>query len=132
VLGTLISAINANNVNAIANGGGAAIFGGWSGGVLNGAVVMIGFISIIYALCILAIPLVAGYILRGQFNGVSAGLGMAVSRITGGAQQGLRSGSAAGGAIGGPVGSALGGALGMGMGAGLSSPACRGLTLRSD
>ena len=66
VLGTLISSINANDVNTIANGGGAAIFGGWSGGVLNGAVVMIGFISIIYALCILAIPLVAGFILRGQ------------------------------------------------------------------
>ena len=88
---------------------------------MNGAVVMIGFISIIYALCILAIPLVAGFILRGQFSGVSAGLGMAVSRITGGAQQGLRSGSAAGGAIGGSVGSALGGALGMGMGAGLGA-----------
>jgi hypothetical protein len=131
VLGTLISAINGNDVNALANGGGAAIFGGWSGGVLNGAVVMIGFISIIYALCILAIPLVAGFILRGQFSGVSAGLGMAVSRITGGAQQGLRGGSAAGGAMGGPVGSAVGGAVGMVMGAGVGA-AGASMNLRSN
>ena len=52
-------------------------FGG-TFGALDGGIEMIGLISIIYAICILLIPMVAAFMLRGQFSAVGAGLSMAV------------------------------------------------------
>ena len=60
---------------------------------------MIGLISIIYAICILLIPMVAAFILRGQFSAVGAGISTAVSRIVNGGMTGAKAGAA-----GGPVG----------------------------
>jgi hypothetical protein len=110
IFGTLITAINANNVNALANGSGAGVFGGGVGGPLNGGIQMIGFVSIIYAILILLIPMVAAYVLRGQFSAVGAGVAMVGSRIVGGAVQGAQAGAA------GPFGAIGAGMIGAGMG----------------
>lgn len=110
IFGTLITAINANNVNALANGSGAGIFGGAVGGPLNGGIQMIGFVSIIYAILILLIPMVAAYVLRGQFSAVGAGVAMVGSRILSGAVQGAQGGAA------GPFGAMGAGMIGAGMG----------------
>jgi hypothetical protein len=120
VFGTLITAIHANDVNEIVNGNlnsygfGTAAFAGMDGGIE-----MIGLISIIYAICILLIPMVAAFILRGQFSAVGAGISMAVSRIVNGGMTGAKAG-AAGGPVGMGAGAMLGAGLGM-MGAGANS-----------
>ena len=110
IFGTMITAINANNVNALANGSGAGVFGGGVAGPLNGGIQMIGFVSIIYAILILLIPMVAAYVLRGQFSAVGAGVAMVGSRIVGGAVQGAQAGAA------GPFGAMGAGMIGAGMG----------------
>jgi hypothetical protein len=112
VFGCLITAIHANDVNAIINGNlGSFGFGSAEFGALDGGVEMIGLISIMYAICILLIPMVAAFILRGQFSAVGAGLTMAVSKITSGGINGARFGAA-----GGPAGAIAGGLVGAGMG----------------
>jgi len=112
VFGCLITAIHANDVNAIINGNlGSFGFGGADFGALDGGVEMIGLISIMYAICILLIPMVAAFILRGQFSAVGAGLTMAVTKTVNGAMNGARVGSA-----GGPVGAVAGGMVGAGVG----------------
>ena len=119
VFGTLITAIHANDVNEIVNGNlnsygfGTAAFAGMDGGIE-----MIGLISIIYAICILLIPMVAAFVLRGQFSAVGAGISMAVSRIVNGGMTGAKAG-AAGGPVGMGAGAMLGAGMGM-MGAGLT------------
>ena len=80
----LITAIHANDVNEIVNGN-LNSYRSWNRGIcdgMDGGIEMIGLISIIYAICILLIPMVAAFILRGQFSAVGAGISMAVSRIT--------------------------------------------------
>jgi hypothetical protein len=113
VFGCLISAIHMNDVNTIASGNGGAIgFGGFVGaGPLDGGIEAIGLISLIYAILILLIPMVAAFVLRGQFSAVGAGLAMAASRITNGGLQGAKAGAVAG-----PIGAAGGAAIGAGMG----------------
>jgi hypothetical protein len=112
VFGTLITAIHANDVNEIVNGNlnsygfGTAAFAGMDGGIE-----MIGLISIIYAICILLIPMVAAFILRGQFSAVGAGISTAISRIVNGGMTGAKAG-----AVGGPVGMGAGAMLGAGLG----------------
>jgi hypothetical protein len=61
--------------------------------------------------CYQGIPMVAAFVLRGQFSAVGAGLAMAASRITNGGLQGAKAGAVAG-----PVGAAGGAAIGAGMG----------------
>ena len=76
VFGCLITAIHANDVNAILNGDlGSFGLGPTLGatGPLDGGIETIGLISIMYAICILLIPMVAAFILRGQFSAVGAG-----------------------------------------------------------
>jgi len=63
-----------------------------------------------YAICILLIPMVAAFILRGQFSAVGAGISLAVSRITQGATRGAELGASAG-----PAGAIAGGFAGGGM-----------------
>jgi hypothetical protein len=77
---------------------------------------MVGLISIIYAVCILLIPMVAAFILRGQFSAVGAGLAMAVSKVANGGIGGARAGAALGpvGAVGGAVAGAGLGLMGVG------------------
>jgi hypothetical protein len=113
VFGCLISAIHMNDVNTIASGNaGAIVFGGFVGaGPLDGGIESIGLISVMYAILILLIPMVAAFVLRGQFSAVGAGLAMAASRITNGGLQGAKAGAVAG-----PVGAAGGAAIGAGMG----------------
>ncbi len=114
VFGCLITAIHANDVNAILNGDlGSFGLGPTLGatGSLDGGIETIGLISIMYAICILLIPMVAAFILRGQFSAVGAGLSLAVSRITQGATRGAELGAAAG-----PAGAVAGGLVGGGMG----------------
>ena len=86
-------------------------FGDATFGALDGGIEMIGLISIIYAICILLIPMVAAFILRGQFSAVGAGLAMAVSRVANGGISGARAGAALG-----PVGALGGAAAGAGLG----------------
>jgi hypothetical protein len=121
VFGCLISAIHMNDVKAIANGNGGAIgFGGFTGtGPLDGGIETIGLISVIYAVLILLIPIVAAFVLRGQFSAAGAGLAMAASRIANGGLQGAKAG-AAGGPVGAIGGAAVGAGLGL-MGVGASS-----------
>src|SRR5260370_280752 len=117
VFGCLITAIHANDVNAIVAGNpGSFGFGDASFGSLDGGVEMIGLISIIYAICILLIPMVAAFILRGQFSAVGAGLAMAVSKVANGGIGGARAGAALGpmGAVGGAVAGAGLGFMGVG------------------
>jgi hypothetical protein len=120
VFGTLITAIHANDVNEIVNGNlnsygfGTAAFAGMDGGIE-----MIGLVSIIYAICILLIPMVAAFILGGQFSAVGAGISTAVSRIVNGGMTGAKAG-AAGGPVGMGAGAMLGAGLGL-MGAGANS-----------
>ena len=114
VFGCLITAIHANDVNAILNGdlgsfGLGPTFG--ATGPLDGGIETIGLISIMYAICILLIPMVAAFILRGQFSAVGLGLSMTVSRITHGISHGAELGAAAG-----PAGAVAGGVVGAGMG----------------
>jgi len=114
VFGCLITAIHANDVNAILNGDlGSFGLGPTMGatGPLDGGIETIGLISIMYAICILLIPMVAAFILRGQFSAVGAGISLAVSRITQGATRGAELGAAAG-----PAGAVAGGFVGGGMG----------------
>src|SRR6266567_7235071 len=114
VFGCLITAIHANDVNAILNGDlGSFGLGPTLGatGSLDGGIETIGLISIMYAICILLIPMVAAFILRGQFSAVGAGISLAVSRITQGATRGAELGAAAG-----PAGAVAGGLVGGGMG----------------
>jgi hypothetical protein len=113
VFGCLISAIHMDDVQAVANGNTGAIgFGGFVGaGPLDGGIEAVGLISIIYAIVILLIPMVAAFVLRGQFSAVGAGLAMAVSRMTNGGLQGAKAGAAAG-----SIGAAGGAAIGAGMG----------------
>jgi len=112
VFGCLISAIHMNDVQTVANGNAGALgFGAPLGGPLDGGIEAIGLISIIYAVLILLIPLVAAFVLRGQFSAVGAGLSMAFSRMTNGGIQGARAGATAG-----PAGAAGGAAVGAGMG----------------
>ena len=120
VFGSLISAIHMNDVQAIADGTANSIGFFVPFNPQDGGIQAIGFISIMYAVMILLIPMVAAYVLRGQFTAVGAGLAMAFSRITDGGIRGA--GAGAGGAIG---GAALGAGLGM-VGAGLGVEA-RGL-----
>ena len=99
VFGCLITAIHANDVNAILNGDlGSFGLGPTLGatGPLDGGIETIGLISIMYAICILLIPMVAAFILRGQFSAVGAGVSLAVSRIAQGASRGAELGAAAG------------------------------------
>ncbi|MBV8114189.1 MAG: hypothetical protein JO300_05575 [Silvibacterium sp.] len=111
VFGCLISAIHMN-VQTVANGNAGAIgFGTPLGGPLDGGIEAIGLISIIYAVLILLIPVVAAFVLRGQFSAVGAGLSMAFSRMTNGGIQGARAGAMAG-----PAGTAGGAAAGAGLG----------------
>ncbi len=112
VFGSLITAIHANDVNAIVNGNlGSFGFGTAEFGALDGGIEMIGFVSIIYALCILLIPMVAAFILRGQFSAVGAGISMLISRAASGGISGAQVGAAAG-----PAGVAAGGMVGAGLG----------------
>ena len=112
VFGCLITAIHANDVNAIVAGNlGSFGFGDATFGSLDGGIEMIGLISIIYAICILLIPMVAAFILRGQFSAVGAGLAMAASRVANGGISGARAGAALG-----PVGALGGAAVGAGLG----------------
>jgi len=112
VFGSLITAIHANDVNAIINGNlGSFGFGTAEFGALDGGIEMIGFVSVIYAICILLIPMVAGFILRGQFTAVGAGISMLISRVANGGMSGAKVGSA-----GGPVGAVAGGVVGAGLG----------------
>jgi hypothetical protein len=114
VFGCMITAIHANDVNAILNGDlGSFGLGPTMGatGPLDGGIETIGLISIMYAICILLIPMVAAFILRGQFSAVGAGISLAVSRITQGATRGAELGAAAG-----PAGAIAGGFVGGGMG----------------
>ena len=114
VFGCLITAIHANDVNAILNGDlGSFGLGPTMGatGPLDGGIETIGLISIMYAICILLIPMVAAFILRGQFSAVGAGISLAVSRITQGATRGAELGAAAG-----PAGAIAGGFVGGGAG----------------
>jgi len=112
VFGSLITAIHANDVNAIVNGNlGSFGFGTAAFGALDGGIEMIGFVSIIYALCILLIPMVAGFILRGQFSAVGAGISMLISRAASGGMSGAQAGAAAG-----PAGAAAMGMVGAGLG----------------
>jgi len=114
VFGCLITAIHANDVNAILNGDlGSFGLGPTLGatGPLDGGIETIGLISIMYAICILLIPMVAAFILRGQFSAVGLGLSMTVSRISHGISQGAELGAAAG-----PAGAVAGGVVGAGMG----------------
>jgi hypothetical protein len=117
VFGCLITAIHGNDVNAIVAGNmGSFGFGDATFGSLDGGVEMIGLISIIYAICILLIPMVAAFILRGQFSAVGAGLAMAVSKVANGGIGGARAGAALGpvGAFGGAVAGAGLGLMGVG------------------
>lgn len=112
VFGCLITAIHANDVNAIINGNlGSFGFGSATFGALDGGVEMIGLISIMYAICILLIPIVAAFVLRGQFSAVGAGLTMAISKAMNGGISGARVGAA-----GGPAGVVAGGLVGAGLG----------------
>lgn len=86
-------------------------FGDATFGSLDGGIEMIGLISIIYAICILLIPMVAAFILRGQFSAVGAGLTMAVSKVANGGISGARAGAALG-----PGGAAAGAVAGAGLG----------------
>ena len=111
IFGCLISAIHMNDVQTVANGNAGAIgFGVPMGGPLDGGIEAIGLISIIYAVLILLIPVVAAFVLRGQFSAVGAGLSMAFSRMSNGAIQGARAGAMAG-----PLGTAGGVAAGAGL-----------------
>ena len=112
VFGCLITAIHGNDVNAVANGSLAA-FGMASQefGALGGGIEMIGLISIIYAICILLIPMVAAFILRGQFSAVGSAVASVVSKAANGAVSGGRAGMALG-----PAGAVGGAALGAGAG----------------
>jgi hypothetical protein len=112
VFGCLITAIHGNDVNAVANGSLAA-FGMASQefGALGGGIEMIGLISIIYAICILLIPMVAAFILRGQFSAVGSAVATVVSKMANGGISGARAGMALG-----PAGAAGGAAVGAGMG----------------
>jgi hypothetical protein len=117
LFGCLITAIHGNDVNAVVAGNmGSFGFGDATFGALDGGVEMIGLISIIYAICILLIPMVAAFILRGQFSAVGAGLAMAVSRVANGGIGGARAGAALGpvGAVGGAVAGAGLGLMGVG------------------
>ena len=114
VFGCLITAIHANDVNAILNGDlGSFGLGPTMGatGPLDGGIETIGLISIMYAICILLIPMVAAFILRGQFSAVGLGLSMVGSRVTHGISHGAELGAAAG-----PAGAVAGGIVGAGMG----------------
>jgi len=112
VFGSLITAIHANDVNTIINGNlGSFGFGTAEFGALDGGIEMIGFVSIIYAICILLIPMIAAFVLRGQFSAVGAGISMLVSRVVNGGVSGARAGSA-----GGPVAAIAGGMAGAGLG----------------
>ena len=112
VFGCLITAIHANDVNAIVAGNlGSFGFGDATFGSLDGGIEMIGLISIIYAICILLIPMVAAFILRGQFSAVGAGLTTAVSKVVNGGISGARAGAALG-----PGGAAAGAMAGTGLG----------------
>ena len=77
---------------------------------------MVGLISIIYAICILLIPMVAAFILRGQFSAVGAGLSMAVSKVAMAelAERGLGAALGPAGAVGGAVAGAGMGLMGVG------------------
>ena len=113
VFACLITAIHGNDVNAVVNGNLTAFgLASQQFGALGGGIEMVGLISIIYAICILLIPMVAAFILRGQFTAVGVGVGMAVSRITGGGIQGAKMG----GAFAGPLGAAGGAVAGAGLG----------------
>jgi hypothetical protein len=117
VFGCLITAIHGNDVNAIVAGNMDSFgFGDATFGALDGGVEMIGLISIIYAICILLIPMVAAFILRGQFSAVGAGLAMTVSKVANGGIGGARAGAALGpvGAFGGAVAGAGLGLMGVG------------------
>src|ERR1035437_1858731 len=112
VFACLITAIHGNDVNAVLNGNMSAFgMANQEFGAMGGGVEMIGLISIMYAICILLIPMVAAFSLRGQFSAVGAGLTMAVSKTLNGAMNGARVGAA-----GGPVGAVAGGMVGAGVG----------------
>jgi hypothetical protein len=117
VFGCLITAIHGNDVNAVVAGNmGSFGFGSASFGALDGGIEMIGLISIIYAICILLIPMVAAFILRGQFSAVGAGVSGAFSRMTSSGVSGARAGTPLGplGAVGGAMAGAGLGLLGVG------------------
>jgi hypothetical protein len=112
VFACLITAIHGNDVNAVLNGNMSAFgLANQAFGAMGGGIEMIGLISIIYALCILLIPMVAGFILRGQFSAVGAGISMLISRVASGGMSGAQAGAAAG-----PTGVAAGGMVGAGLG----------------
>ena len=112
VFACLVTAIHGNDVNAVLNGNMSAFgLANQALGVMGGGVEMIGLISIIYAICILLIPMVAAFVLRGQFSAVGAGISTLASRVVNGGMSGAKAGSA-----GGPVGAVLGGMAGAGLG----------------
>jgi len=111
VFASLISAIHMNDVQQVAAGNPGSPFPFPMLGPLDGGIEAVGLISIIYAVMILLIPMVAAFVLRGQFSAVGAGLAMAFSRITNGGIHGARAGAAVG-----PAGAAGGAALGAGLG----------------
>jgi hypothetical protein len=112
VFGCLITAIHGNDVNAVVAGNSGSFgIGSAAFGALDGGIEMIGLISIIYAICILLIPMVAAFILRGQFSAVGAGLAMTVSRVANGGISGARAGATLG-----PVGVVGGAMAGAGLG----------------
>jgi len=112
VFGSLITAIHGNDVNAVVAGNmGSFGLGSAAFGALDGGIEMIGLISIIYAICILLIPMVAAFILRGQFSAVGAAVSSAFSRIASGGISGARAGAPLG-----PLGAAGGAMAGGGLG----------------
>jgi hypothetical protein len=112
VFACLITAIHGNDVNAVVNGNLTAFgLASQQFGALGGGIEMVGLISIIYAICILLIPMVAAFILRGQFSALGAALAMTVSRAANGGISGGRSGAPLG-----PLGAAGGALAGAGLG----------------
>ena len=112
VFACLITAVHGNDVNAVMNGSLTAFTLASQGiGPVGGGIEMIGLISIIYAICILLIPMVAAFVLRGQFSAVGAGLAMAISKVANGGIRGAQLGATAG-----PLGAAGGAVAGAGLG----------------
>jgi hypothetical protein len=79
VFACLITAVHGNDLNAMMNGGPF-----FNGGMIPGSqpIAMIGLTSILYSVCILLIPLIAGFVLKAEFRGVGGSLiGMVLSAM---------------------------------------------------
>ena len=77
IFACLITAVNGNDLQALLNGNNFSFVPG------SQPIVMIGLTSILYALCILLIPLIAYSVLKGEFRAVGLGLGLLMGRISG-------------------------------------------------